>query len=113
MGDGLGSALLPLGGSDVFMGCRSMAEFVLVDGEELPESEVWLGRRVETGIRDEADRCRALDEEVGDVGDLTPLLGLNEAGVIGCEQFPARSLRDLRWRSGGVVRVLVVSRDGV
>lgn len=82
--------------------CLSMAEFALVEGAELPESEAWLKRRVDTGIRDcEFDLGRVL--MVGAVCRLTwliviPMFGpdISEVIVVVVEGFVANSLRDLR-----------------
>ena len=49
---GNGNELEPLGGDSTCVGCLSSAELFLVDGVELPESELRLKRRVLTGIRD-------------------------------------------------------------
>lgn len=69
---GLGSALAPLGGrgTPAAAACRSHGECPFVEGEELPESEVWLLRRDETGMRDwERELGRGVVVEDGDAGD--------------------------------------------
>jgi hypothetical protein len=108
---GFGIALRPLGRCETGWPCLLNEEFALVvDGEELFESEVRLRRRVvDTGMRDrEGDFGRAVFVEEGVVGEAVSLAWDMESRsfVDGAERFSPISLRDRRWLIGGLEMVL-------
>ena len=86
-----------------------------VDGEELLDSDVWLNRRLATGIREcEVDLVREVIEDgEGSAAELAiiPIFKRVGFGVAAGDWIP-RSLRDLRWDKDGRRAKLAVSKEG-
>ena len=101
----LGTVFVPF--DEVILGPEEvpMAEFVLVDRAELPESDVALIRRVLTGIRDcelrlgPAERC--VGEVISAAGDIVDACIPKVLAVDGFAELPEKSLRVLRCIPGG------------
>lgn len=118
---GLGAARVPFDEAVLWPGEGLMAEVVLADRTELPESDVPLVRRVRTGMRDCEWRLECPEKSFGGVpsagGDVVITCVPKALALDGFAEIPAKSLLVLlcipmAWDDAGLF-VCIPSSEGV